>query len=622
MNLIKRLIKGSRLSAEDHDFNLNTIEAEFTTVLKKAGYSGTAKDLDNRIQQFKAILDTDDADFDTLQKIVDKVKFIVDDLQNIEVNDVVGLAASLAMKVDQELGKGLSTNDLTDSRLQVLEKAIQKNTSGLETRFFNEKGEAAFIALENIVGLVTALALKVDQETGKGLSTNDLTNDRLQVLENSVQKDVNGSQLRFFNERGNAVAVPTSSYATTIFIDSSINDSTNSVLNERSQPFKTMLDGKNALTGIESAIRFHFISDGVHEGCELQQIDTEFNADSTATIDFTNVNVGTSVIAKDYNWYFTPTYHFVAGRVSLTSNADGAIIDHTLSFTPQFASHPRETWKYKVVISGHIDKIDWRSKPEPHSGINYSGNALFATDSTNLIINEFVSSDPQINLRIFMISNHSKITIRKVSHISGSRRIFDNYYNSTGVGVEVVIDSIQITTGNLSMYSTHNRLSKVFLGDIIGSGAINCPSAIFNNSNIDSGIDLNFSNLNYLSGRILSNVGVRSSYAANIITVENFEGVIQNLTLVSINSNCGIRFKGNNKIYLNGNNNMASVNNVLDGHLLNVVQVLDGITVVEQQDPTGTIFTGNSGSKILEVRSIFKTNSLNIGLAKNQLNNN
>jgi hypothetical protein len=554
MNLIKRLVKGSRLSAEDHDYNLNTIEAEFTTVLKKAGYTGTAKDLENRIQQFKAILDTDDADLDTLQKIVDFIKANRDDLQSISVDDIAGLSASLATKVDQQTGKALSTNDLTDQRLQILEKAIQKDT--------------------------------------------------------------NGSQLRFFNETGNAVAVPTSSYATTIFIDSSIDDSTEAVLNERTQPFKTMLDGKNALTGTESAIRFHFINDGLHQGCELQQIDTEFNADSTATIDFTNVNVGTSVIDKNYNLYFTPTFHFVAGRVSIASNVNGTITDHAHSFTPQYASHHNETDKYKVIISGHIGKIDWKALPEPYSGINYTGNFLFATGTTDLIIDEFVSSDPQSTDRIFAADDYSTIVFRKVSHLSGSRVLFRNYLHSSGIGTKWFINSAIINSGAIRI------LSLTTFKSITGSGSLSCPSIHFDNCHVDTSIDMNFGNASYLTGRITSNAHVRSSYTSSSLVIENFEGHVQSITFYSINSNCGIRFKGNNKIYLKGTSNMASVNGISDGHLLEVVQVLDGITIIEQEDPTGTIFTGNNGNKVMKVHAVFKTNSQNIGLAKNQLNNN
>lgn len=83
--------------------------------------------------------------------------------------DLGGLAtkSELELKVDKETGKGLSTNDYTNA-----DAAKVANLSGINT------GD------QDLSGLATkaALELKVDKEDGKGLSTNDYTNaDALKV---------------------------------------------------------------------------------------------------------------------------------------------------------------------------------------------------------------------------------------------------------------------------------------------------------------------------------------------------------------------------------------------------------------------------------------------------------
>lgn len=552
MNLVKRLVKGLALTADEHDYNLSSIEAEFTTVLKKGGYVGTAKDLKDEIEVLKGILDSDDATLDELQEVVNFIKQNKDDLQNLSV--------------------------------------------------------------ENIAGLVSALAGKVDKEIGKGLSTNDFTNELQQKVNNSLQKNAAGSELRFFNEKGDAVAVPTSTYATTIFIDKNIVDSSDSVLDQRSKPFKTMLDGKNALTGFESAIRYHFISNGDHEGCELDQIDTEFNADSKATIDFTNVNVGGSIISNENDPDFNPTFLFVGGRVSIVSNMDNTLTGHTHSFTPMWAVHTSEVGKYKVYIKGHIDTFDWRAAAEDTGSINTDSHIL-ASGTTSLIVNKFICIDDQTSNKILSFDDYSEVTFRNVTHISGSKSFISAYHGSINLGIQININSLYIYSGLLRIYL------KTSFKNIKGTGTLNCPSIIFDDCFVEETIDMNFVGISYLSGRITSDTPVRSSYTISPLTIENFKGHIQFITLNSINANCGIQFFGTNEILVKSGNRLASVNGIQDAHLLEVIQVRTGVTVIEAEDPAAILFTGGGANKKLQVRSTLHTNCQNIGITVEYKNN-
>ena len=442
-------------------------------------------------------------------------------------------------------------------------------------------------------------------------SAQDLKNE----IDTKVSFNGSGNPFKFFNELGNAVEVPVNSYATTIYIDSSIADSSESTLNEKSKPFKTMLDGKNALTGFESAIRYHFIDSAVHVGCELDQIDTEFNADTTATIDFTNVNVGGSVISDVNNPDFTPRFNFLNGRISIVSNSNGAISNHEHSFTPKWVVHGHEYHKYTVIIQGHINKFNWRAKAEVTGNVNLDSHTL-ATGTTNLEINEFVVNDFQTSSKILSISDNSNITIRKVTFSSsGTITMTKLYYSNTGAGIDFKIHHLDMSSGTISLSMRPE------LRSITGTGVVKTSSARFDDCSIDSTIDMNFVNVSFITGRITTSTPIRSSYAATTCTVQNFEGYLQNLDFHSINTNIGMIFKGNNKIYVAGTNKIASVNYIQDVHRLNVVQVLDGITVIEHNDPTATLFTGGGANKVLDIRSMLLTNCQNIGLPTNYFNN-
>ena len=84
--------------------------------------------------------------------------------------DLSGLATTtsvstaLNLKVDKETGKGLSTNDYTNA-----DATKVSNLSGTNT------GDQDLSGLATTTSVTTALNLKVDKEVGKGLSTNDYT---------------------------------------------------------------------------------------------------------------------------------------------------------------------------------------------------------------------------------------------------------------------------------------------------------------------------------------------------------------------------------------------------------------------------------------------------------------
>lgn len=453
---------------------------------------------------------------------------------------------------------------------------------------------------------------KVDKVSGKGLSTNDYTTADKNKVNNSIQKNPSGSQHQYIDPTGTSRPFPSNSHVTTIYIDKTIENSNAAVLNFKNKPFKTMADGNAALSGNETAIRFHFKSSGVHPGIELKQKDHFFDADTTASIDFTLVNTSSSAISQTNNPNFTPTYHFEGGRVSIVSNPDGTTANHAHTFTPKYATHPHQTNSYKVRISGHINVIDWKAAlPTLTDGVNFN-TALFATATTNLIINEFIISSQQPSTRLLMADSYSNITVRKVTQTVGSRTFFENYRNSSGVGSKWLIDHAAISSACTLIIGV-----KVSLKVVTGQGVLNCGAVVFDNCHVDTTIDMNFTNWGYGTGRITSEAEVRSHYNANLLKLENFEGCLSNLTMLSIRHSAGIELYGNNKIKVKGTKPLANFQHLTSR--TDVVRVESGVTVVEHETASAAMFTNGTG-KTIEEKGILLTNSTNLGLTVNKQN--
>ena len=144
------------------------------------------------------------------------------------------LDSSLANKVDKETGKGLSTNDFTDeaeskldalptkSELDILlsEKVDKEVGKGLSSNDYTSAEKDKLGALPTASELNTALAGKVNTETGKGFSTEDYTTaekTKLSNLPTKTELDATFAQKKSVQA---PVTSPTASGNALAFIDS------------------------------------------------------------------------------------------------------------------------------------------------------------------------------------------------------------------------------------------------------------------------------------------------------------------------------------------------------------------------------------------------------------------
>lgn len=114
---------------------------------------------------------------------------------NDYTNEAVAEIAKIANKVDKVTGKGLSANDYTDADKAIVDAAdvtyekVTNKVTGIAQNATDEQYPSAKAVLTSVASAVTSLqaliANKVDKVTGKGLSTNDYTDeDKAQVATN------------------------------------------------------------------------------------------------------------------------------------------------------------------------------------------------------------------------------------------------------------------------------------------------------------------------------------------------------------------------------------------------------------------------------------------------------
>jgi len=99
--------------------------------LPKGSFNGTAEDLKQDINNLTQLLQVNDSTLGSLQQVVDYIKMHKATLDNLGVDDILGLETALNSKVDKVSGKSLSTNDFTT---ELKDKLVSINLEGLTSK--------------------------------------------------------------------------------------------------------------------------------------------------------------------------------------------------------------------------------------------------------------------------------------------------------------------------------------------------------------------------------------------------------------------------------------------------------------------------------------------------------
>jgi len=100
-------VAGKNLSTEDFTTELRQKleglqRVDTSGLLSKGGYTGTAQDLKNLIDNINRILQSDDTDLDQLQEIVNYIKQNKHILSTLSISNIAGLVDALAAKADKD----------------------------------------------------------------------------------------------------------------------------------------------------------------------------------------------------------------------------------------------------------------------------------------------------------------------------------------------------------------------------------------------------------------------------------------------------------------------------------------------------------------------------------------
>lgn len=141
------------------------------------------------------VMNADTGFYDIYAKVEDAVVRLDDVSVNLDAYSTTeqmnaAITEAIKNKVDAVEGKGLSSNDFTDAlkaKLEGMNADGEKNVVSSVSDEFSVSDEGklglASVGMDKVTGLAAALAGKVAVEDGKGLSTNDFTDELKTKLE-------------------------------------------------------------------------------------------------------------------------------------------------------------------------------------------------------------------------------------------------------------------------------------------------------------------------------------------------------------------------------------------------------------------------------------------------------
>lgn len=224
-----------------------------------------------------------------------------------DISSQTDLQTALNGKVNTETGKGLSTNDYTDSDKSIVD------------------------------GVTTALANKVDKETGKGLSTNDYTTAEKTKLA-GIESEAEVNIIETVKVNGTALT-PTSKA-----VDVTVPTKTSDITNDSDYQTGTNVDTK---------ISTHNSSNSAHSDIRTSITDHTSNTSNPHSVTKSQVGLGNCDNTSDLNKPIS-----TATQAALDLKADSS----TLTSHTENVSNPHSVTKAQVGL-GNCDNTSDVNKP-------------------------------------------------------------------------------------------------------------------------------------------------------------------------------------------------------------------------------------------------------------------
>lgn len=370
-----------------------------------------------------------------------------------------------------------------------------------------------------------------------------------------------------------------------MFIDLTLANSDNSVINNKTRPFSNLSSAISALppdNGVKSIL--WFINGGNAIGCELPGRSLDFYSDKNLTIDFTTINQG-GVITLSGGSIESPVEHnFIGTNITIKSDYTG---------TQKFS-----TPSIYYRISGNV-AFNWKAT----GGTTSSDYIIQSRLKTNLTIREWYAYATHGSY-ILGFKDGSTIKVEKLINVDLSTKytfretVFNTLHNA-----DITIDEVNMQSGEF------RSLIPIKIKKITGTGNINSKKTQFINCVADAGITFNTISATELSGKLTSTNAWTSSTVSALLLINDFYGKINNVLLT-----------GTGEINLKGNNEILVASNFLanSGSNAEALKIINGLTVLNQTNSADVLLTGTSFTVI--AKGIIKSNATNLGQTISNVN--
>lgn len=409
------------------------------------------------------------------------------------------------------------------------------------------------------------------------------------VTESDVSRNVVGLPTKKGVLDSGAKFEPTKDGDMTIWIDSTITDSSGAVIGDIDKPYKTLSDAFGDLpTYNGETVHIIFKNGGTHTGTTIPTRNLKFSSDHLVVMDFTGVNLNSSVI--QYASSIRADIEFTQNiSVLSTSNA-------TQRFTPQL------TTTMFVRVKGHMNEFNWVG----------TGGAT----STDYILSSFLSTELKIN-KVFSVStngsyhlgfcNASKIHIVTLQANSSTSKpvMRDPNINSGAESTLMVENYYAIGHAKVSFSGCQVSLKKITSSGS-SSGEFAADWINFLDTQGASGVEPNIQNARYVTGRYMySAEPIKTGWNSNNVTFEDFEGWVG--VLGSNGANARYTFKGSNHFYCTN----AIINAI--GTQTDTLTVENGTTVITQTNTANELFSNAVAANKVIIKGHLNHNSTNLG---------
>lgn len=462
---------------------------------------------------------------DLTNELVDKIN---GDVVGVSVNGVEQAKNSdnvvdidLSNYVQKETGKGLSTNDLTSELVNTISDTAV--TAGTALQGISIDGVTQTVT-SNVAQL--SLSNYVQKETGKGLSTNDLTDELVTKINDSTSNGITGVTINSVAQTvsSNVVDLDLSDYVTKETGKGlSTNDLTDSLVDTISD---TAVTAGTALQGIEidgvsqtvtnnvaqlslanyattSAVSANYVAKEAGKGLTTNDFDNDYKGKVDTAIQGVSVNdvpltATSGVVNIDMSQY--------EPKLATSSTAGGVVVGSGISLDGSTGtiSVPEATQSSAGLLSANDKKkVDYLIDPDgydPVTELDLTGFVVGDYNSDTQTTTSYVLEEGDERAKAYL-----KLPIATSTHVGGIK-----------IGSGIVVDS----SGTASVTIPTSVASAGYATN--AGSAASANSSVYANSSVSAGYATSANSAATAGTATNATNATNATYAASATTAPNY----------------------------------------------------------------------------------------------------